>query len=313
MCGIGFRHLYTEQSLLLTCMVIKHLRIEGQAQHLFHISLAWAQLASGVGVPILEFPDYAIPTLEDPFFQGIHAGGMTRLSASICLLDNFVRPLSRTGDFYLIDGLNACGLFSDSESLRVNYFRLYLGVYLASDVVSPNGKTLLPGMFRGSTVQRLNRPSVLFPCQARPDATSWTQWRRALRALFTVPRCTQLVLLEPLGNWFPLRSDSQKWMYYRTSDTIIVRSRQTDKLCQYTADTSGLRRQHFSKSRVQVILSLPPNCVPVAKPTESRVSLSISHLSGQNFEPPLPAPSAPISNNSSSAFKVTIAWCCAKS
>jgi hypothetical protein len=186
LCGIGFRHLYTEQSLLLTCMVIKHLRIEGQAQHLFHISLSWAQLSSGVGVPILEFPDHAIPTLEDPFLQGIRAG-MTRLSASIRLLDNFVRPLSRTGDFYLIDGLQSCGIFSASESLRVNYCRLYLVVYLASDVASPDGKTILPGMFRGSTAQRLNQPSVMFLHQARPDAASWTQWRRALRALFTAP------------------------------------------------------------------------------------------------------------------------------
>jgi hypothetical protein len=52
--GIGFHVLYTEQSLLLTCLVLKHLRIPGQANTLLRIALAWSQLASGVGFPILE-------------------------------------------------------------------------------------------------------------------------------------------------------------------------------------------------------------------------------------------------------------------
>jgi hypothetical protein len=38
--GIGFRGLYTKQSLLLTCMIIKHLRIPGQAHTLLRIALA---------------------------------------------------------------------------------------------------------------------------------------------------------------------------------------------------------------------------------------------------------------------------------
>jgi hypothetical protein len=38
--GIGFRGLYTEQSVLLTCMVLKHLRIPGQASTLLRIALA---------------------------------------------------------------------------------------------------------------------------------------------------------------------------------------------------------------------------------------------------------------------------------
>jgi hypothetical protein len=55
-------------------MVLKHLRIPGQANTLLCIALAWSQLASGVGFPILEFPDQNLPTLEDPFLQGIRSG-----------------------------------------------------------------------------------------------------------------------------------------------------------------------------------------------------------------------------------------------
>jgi hypothetical protein len=108
--GIGFRSLYTEQSLLLTCMVLKHLRIPGQANTLIRIALAWAQLASGVGFPILQFPDQEIPTIEDPFLNGIRSG-LTHLNASIRLHDSMIRPISRWGDFYIMEGIEAFGNF----------------------------------------------------------------------------------------------------------------------------------------------------------------------------------------------------------
>jgi hypothetical protein len=205
--GIGFRGLYTEQSLLLVlmCMVLKHLRIPGQAHTLIRIALSWAQLASGVGFPIFEFPELAIPTLEDPFLQGI-CSGLTHLDSPFRLHDNLVRPLARSGDFYIMEGLESTGVFSPQEALRADYCRLYLGAYLASDVIDPAGSRVNSGMFRGTLSQRPHTRSVKFPRQARPDKESWTQWRRALRIMFTAPRCNLLLLLEPHGSWFPLTS-----------------------------------------------------------------------------------------------------------
>jgi hypothetical protein len=118
--GIGFRGLHTEQSLLLTCMVLKHLQTPRQANTLIRIALAWAQLASGVGFPILEFPDQQIPMLEDPFLQEIRPG-LTHLHASIRLHDNLARPLATQGDFYITERLQAFGYISVTESIRVNY------------------------------------------------------------------------------------------------------------------------------------------------------------------------------------------------
>jgi hypothetical protein len=184
--GIGFRGLYTEQSVLLTCMVLKHLRIPGHANKLIRIALAWAQLASGVGFPILEYPGQAIPTMEDPLVNAIRLG-LTHLNASIRLHDNQVCPLSRQGDFYIMERLQACGNFSKTESLRVNYCRLYLGVYLVSDIISPDGCSIHLSSFTGTMSQRPNTPSIKFPRQQRPDKDSWAQWRRALRFIFTSP------------------------------------------------------------------------------------------------------------------------------
>jgi hypothetical protein len=137
--GIGLRFLYTEQSLLSTCMLVKHLRIvPGQAHLMYQIMISWAQLATGVGFPILEFPESELPTLEDAFLIAIRAS-MTKLTASLRLHNNLIRPLAREGVFYLIERLQAIRLFTPKELLLANYCRLYLGVYQASDVVEQSG------------------------------------------------------------------------------------------------------------------------------------------------------------------------------
>jgi hypothetical protein len=96
--AIGFRILYTEQAMLQQCMLIKHLRTPGQPQDLYLICLSWAQLLSGIGLPLLEFPDLLVPTLEDDFLQSIRTG-MVHTGSSLCLHLSLVRPLARTDDF----------------------------------------------------------------------------------------------------------------------------------------------------------------------------------------------------------------------
>jgi hypothetical protein len=53
--GIGFRNLYSEQSLLLTCMVLKHLRIQGQS-HTLVATCKWSRL-SNPGIPQQNTPN----------------------------------------------------------------------------------------------------------------------------------------------------------------------------------------------------------------------------------------------------------------
>jgi hypothetical protein len=284
--GIGFRGLYMEQSLLLTCMVLKHFRIPGQAHTLIRIALSWAQLASRVGFPTLEFPELAIPTLEDPFLQGIRSGLM-HLNASLRLHDNLVCPLARSGNFYIMEGLESTGVFSSLEALRANYCRLYLRAYLASDVIEPAGTRIHSGMFWGTLSQRPNTPSVKFPRQARPNKESWKQWRRALRLLFTAPRCTQLLLLDPLGSWYPLRTDSPKWYFYKSTDLLVARSCFTNAITQYSVATRGRRAQTFLKQIGQLIPAIPPDCVPISPPTADRRQWTIPPDAGTNF---IPAP-----------------------
>jgi hypothetical protein len=228
--------------------------------------------------------------MEDPFLQGIRLG-LSHLNASICLHDNLVRPLSRQGDFYIMERLQAFGNFSKTESLRVNYCQLYLGTYLASDIISPDGSTIHLSSFKGALSQRPNTPSVKFPRQAQPDKESWAQWRRALRFLFTAPRCTQLHLLVPLGSCYPLRSDSPKWYFYRSSDSLVIRSRFRDAITQYALERRGRRAQTYLKHHGTRLHILPSNSVPIGSPAEDRRQWASRPDAGRNAIPAqLPPP-----------------------
>jgi hypothetical protein len=141
--AIGFRILFTEQSLLHQCMIVKHLQTADQPQNLYLICLSWAQLHSGHGLPLLEFPEIEDPTLEDAFLQSIQVG-MVHTGLSLRLHLSLVRPLARNNDFYVIEGLQSLEKLSPAELLKTNYRRLYLGVYLVSDAVTPDGKQLDP-------------------------------------------------------------------------------------------------------------------------------------------------------------------------
>jgi hypothetical protein len=63
---------------------------------------------------------------------------------------SLVRILARTHDFYIIEGLQLLEQMTAADLNRANYCRIFLGVYLASDVVTPDGTHLLPGLFKGS-------------------------------------------------------------------------------------------------------------------------------------------------------------------
>jgi hypothetical protein len=267
--AIGFRYLYTEQSLLQQCMLIKHLRTPGQPQALYLICLSWAKLLCRIGLPLLEFPDLAAPTLEDEFLQSLWTG-MVHTNSSIQLHLSLVRPPARENDFYFMEGLQSLEKMTPADLFKVNYCRLFCGVYLASDVVLPSRTQVNKPLFLGQVHCSHTKPGIKFPRQKRPGASSWKQWRRAIRLLFTTPCCTELQLLTPLGAWYPLRYDSQQWKCYRVDAPLIVRSGSPSGLIQYSHPLLHRHCFQFLKSNDQPIPSLPIHSVPVDAPQQDR-------------------------------------------
>jgi hypothetical protein len=159
--------------------LIKHLRTPGQPQDLYLICLSWAQLLCGIGLPLLEFPDLAAPTLEDEFLQSLRTG-MVHTNASIQLHLSLVCPPARANDFYFMEGIQSLEKMTPAALFKVNYCRLFCGVYLASDAVLPSGTHVNKTLFLGQVHRSHTKPGIKFPRQKRPDASSWKQWRRAI-------------------------------------------------------------------------------------------------------------------------------------
>jgi hypothetical protein len=233
------------------------------------ICLSWAQLLCGLGLPLLEFPEIEAPTLEDEFLKSIRAG-MVYTSSSLRLHLSIVRPLARENDFYFMEGLQSLEKLTPADLFKVNYCRLFCGVYLASDAVLPSGTHINKALFLGQPHRSNTKPGIKYPREQRPGAASWKQWRGALRLLFTAPCSNDLRLPHPLGDWYPLRYDSQQWKYYRDANTLIVRLGSPPALIQYSISHLHRRQFQFLKSRGQAIPALPVTSVPVDPPQQNR-------------------------------------------
>jgi hypothetical protein len=189
-----------------------------------------------------------------------------------------------------MEGLFALDELTPAEANRTNYCRLFVGAYLASDIVSPDGTTILSKFFKGHLAQRANKPMVMIPWQARPDVESWKQWRRALRLLFTKPRCSKLTLLEPLGLWFPPRHDSHTWRSYTSGSKLIIHTGFTSVLTEYSSTSQRRRHKTYLKTTARIILTLPENSVPIDLTSHSRHHWSVPIAAGHNAIPPVPIP-----------------------
>jgi hypothetical protein len=67
--GLGWRHLWIEQGIQHTLIIIKHLRTPGQFQTLLQICLRWYMLLAGVSFAPLQFPSSKLPHLDSPWLD----------------------------------------------------------------------------------------------------------------------------------------------------------------------------------------------------------------------------------------------------
>ncbi len=145
--GLGMRMLWTEQLVLQVKLLIKHLRCPSDHQKMLQMNLAWAQLGTGMGYPILEYPDTNIPHLECAWFASIR-NGLTLVDGSIEMTTTYVVPKQRVSDQHLMDGICESKMFTKTEIRKINACRLYLQVTLVSDISTTwtkDSSMLLPG------------------------------------------------------------------------------------------------------------------------------------------------------------------------
>jgi hypothetical protein len=68
------RPLAIEQLIQQVQTLLKHLRCPGENHDMLWITMAWAQLGTGMGFPLLTFLDKTVPYLECAWMQSIRMG-----------------------------------------------------------------------------------------------------------------------------------------------------------------------------------------------------------------------------------------------
>jgi exonuclease III len=220
--GLDFRDLKIEQGVESIRLLMRHLRIPGQPQQMLLITLDQLQHNSGLGTPLLEFPDIRAPHLEGLWIPQIRKF-LQRIHGSLRIADLTIQPLQRYHDYYIMDAVVTCPSLSPSDVKRINYCRLYLQVLTLSDMSNATGDRLAPGIRHGQHLWSQSKTTIQEIHQERPNEASWTIWRRFLNTIANFHG----YLLQPLGTWLqPAATLRRLWpfLYSPSSDSLYVRS-----------------------------------------------------------------------------------------
>jgi hypothetical protein len=118
------RPLWVEQIVEQVKTVVKHFRCPGDCSILLRITYAWAQLNSGMGFHLLEYPSLLAPHLECQWIK-IMRLGLATINESIECVESFVVPIARAGDRYLMDAICDSKSFAEGQTRQINACRLY--------------------------------------------------------------------------------------------------------------------------------------------------------------------------------------------
>ena len=219
------RPMKPEQLIQQVQTTLKQLRCDGEGQDLWKITLAWAQLATGAGFPLLAEPHRFVPQLKCEMIESIRTG-MTTIDAQIESTTSFVHAPRRVGDVHMVDEICSDDRFTATQIKRINVCRLvYLQITLLSDIATPCGKFINCAYYNGDITNRINWPSVQYPRQPKPDKTSWAAWCQGLRLVHLCDDKEQL--RKSLGAWKAADPYHHRWRWNFAADGIYQQTPST--------------------------------------------------------------------------------------
>jgi hypothetical protein len=257
--GIAMRPLTIEQLSLQVQIFIKNLRCPGEGNEHLLITLAWAQMGSGSGFPLLAEPSRSVPQLECKLIQSVRTG-LASIEASIESIQNYVIPIRRAADSHVMDAINASRRYTPGQVARINACRLYLEVTLVSDIATPCGRYIHPSCYTGDKQQRINWATIQYPRQNYPDKTSWKQWKTALHEILL--KADKFTLRTSLGKWLPAEQVHHHWKWNHDDDFLYYQERKNSKILRYRLQASVRRKFRYFKEGTETP-EIPTLSIPV--------------------------------------------------
>ena len=148
---------------------------------------------TSIGHSILQWTT-PLPYLESKWLCHIREG-LWQIFGTLYIPQLQIEPLQRENDAYIMEHLLQDLSLTPTTLHSLNSFRLYLKVLRLSDIVSTDGKPILPGFLNGA--QQNDATPLTWPTQTSPNILTWKLWRQTLSRLFLIGN----KLINPLKGW----------------------------------------------------------------------------------------------------------------
>jgi hypothetical protein len=191
--GIGCNDLRIEQGLDATQNLIRQLRTPGYGKQLAIIFLRTSQNASGMSLPLLQYPEIRAPHLKGHYYA--HIGRFLAKHNARLEIDCVPSPTQeRQGDEYIMDVVCSPTTTTELDRRRMRHYtyaeirliyycKNYLQVKRISDLCTAYGIFVLPSIMKGERSIRHNVSRLNDIRQERPGETAWTVWRKFLHTI----------------------------------------------------------------------------------------------------------------------------------
>ena len=283
--GLGLRTLSIERGIAQIYGLLACLRSNGVASQLATIMLGWGQMLAGTSTPILMDPSITLPHLDPmvwipPLRESLH-----QLGCTIEVHSAFVPKLQRDSDMFVMD--HAIQVFQRPTDLQlINACRLYLGITLLSDMVTPEGRQICQFALQGYHSTQ-SQPKLLFPYQQRPGNKAWLLWKKFLRTFLR--QGTACDLQVPLGKWHVTGASlHREWNTYLLQDQrlLLVRSPSTTR---FRVHVPTLDNRGFVATNQEYTI-LPSCALPAFTMQRNNVHILARLAGAVPPDPPCPSP-----------------------
>jgi len=169
--GRNIPHLYTSQGMQQLKILIGHLWAHDKTWKLLQISHGYLQLLIGISSDFLHSPytvfhHWACPS----WFTSVWLF-MSQLNITLTIKDLWLLPSPTGADINLVDYFISQGLTA-KQLVSINCCRVYLQLLLLSDMVSADGRWLIPQALC-SQLLVVKRSMLKWPDQQMPSKADW--------------------------------------------------------------------------------------------------------------------------------------------
>jgi hypothetical protein len=179
--GMNLPHLYTLQGLYQLKFLLGHLRAQDKTCKLLLISHRSLPLLIGISSNFLNSTNSRCHFLACPMWFTSVWKFMSKLHLQLHIQQVWLPPSPTGADVNLMDYFLSMEL-SSTQLIRINRCRVFLQILLLSDIVSSDGRQLIPQVFQGHKLTDW-RSSLVWPDQKTSSSADWLEWANAFTSL----------------------------------------------------------------------------------------------------------------------------------